>query len=555
MYTLGISCFFHDSAVALLRDGELIFAAEEERFSRIKHDNRFPTHALDACLRETGITMQEIAQVCFYEKPLRKFERVLEDFVHTYPRSFRAFMNTMPEWLSERLDIEKVLEARGYTGTVSYVPHHLSHAAAAFYSSPFVEAAVVVVDGVGEYETTSVWHATAHGIEERYALEYPHSLGLLYSTITAFLGFRVNDEEYKVMALAALPTDAVADLAAVIACNEDGSFALNMRYFNFRAGGRMWESALEALLGAPRTPGTEILPQHIAIAAALQRVTQHVLQRIVAHAHAQVPSKNLCLAGGVALNAVANGIIAEGPHAALHVFGATGDSGAAYGAAIYTYRQEVPLHAPLRVPLSACVGTDYDHTALSVARSAGLSFEQMPTSVLAARVADLLAAGNVVARVAGKMEFGPRALGNRSLLAHPDHPGAWQKLHAIKSRESFRPFGGMFLEDRLDEYVALPQGMREHPYMNVCLPAINPARIPNIVHVDGSCRVQTLRRDEGGVADILGAFENVTGIAALLNTSFNRSGEPLVENPDQALAVFREQPIDYLVIGNILLSN
>ncbi len=552
MYTLGISCFFHDSAVALLRDGELIFAAEEERFSRVKHDNRFPKHALEACFKEVGITAADLHEVCFYEKPLRKFERVLEDFTRTYPRSFLAFVRTMPEWLSERLDIEKSLEALGYTGVVQYVPHHLSHAAAAFYSSPFPNAAVVVVDGVGEYETTSLWHATDNGLIQKAALNYPHSLGLLYSTITAFLGFRVNDEEYKVMALAALPTDVTVNLSPLVEQREDGSFALVMKYFSFRAGGRMWSGKLEELLGEPRMPGSTLTPRHIAIAYALQQMTEDVMTALVKRAHHEIPSAHLCLAGGVALNAVANGVLAQGPFSALHVFGAAGDSGAAYGAAAYVYHQS---SAPVRVrtsPLNLCIGTSHDHEVDAVAQASGIPYQKLIPSEVAPRVAALLAEGKVIARVSGKMEFGPRALGNRSLLAHPGHPEAFKKLHTIKSRESFRPFGGMFLHDQLHAYVQLPHGVREYPYMNVCLPAINEARIPNIVHVDGSCRVQTVHRNHGDVSDILVAFEKSTGIAALLNTSFNRRGEPLVENLEQALAVFKEQPIDYLLVGDTL---
>ncbi len=554
MYTLGISCFFHDSAVALLRDGELIFAAEEERFSRIKHDNRFPHRALAACFKEMGITAAEIDAVCFYEKPLRKFERVLEDFAQTYPFSGAAFVRMMPEWLSERLDIEKSLEGLGYTGTVQYVPHHLSHAAAAFYSSSYPESAVVVVDGVGEYETTSIWHATVEGLVQKKALHYPHSLGLLYSTITAFLGFRVNDEEYKVMALAAMPTDATVDLSPLVRREDDGSFTLAMEYFHFRAGGRMWSSSLERILGEPRIAETEITPWHIAVAAALQKLTQDILVSIIAQAHKEIPSANLCLAGGVALNAVANGVVAQGPFSALHVFGAAGDSGAAYGAAAYVHHQKPERTQTRAAPLGVCIGTNHDTEAEAMAHASGLPYEVLPSTEVAPRIAALIAQGKVIARVSGKMEFGPRALGNRSLLAHPAHLEAFKKLHALKSRESFRPFGGVFLQDKLHEYVHVPQGLNEHPYMNVCLPAIDSARIPNIVHVDGSCRVQTVRRDEDGIADILVAFEKNTGMSALLNTSFNRRGEPLVESLEQALAVFTEQPIDYLLLGNILLS-
>ncbi len=554
MYTLGISCFFHDSAVALLRDGELIFAAEEERFSRIKHDNRFPHRALAACFKEMGITAAEIDAVCFYEKPLRKFERVLEDFALTYPFSGAAFVRMMPEWLSERLDIEKALEGLGYTGTVQYVPHHLSHAAAAFYSSRYTDAAVLVVDGVGEYETTSVWHATAGGLVQKKALHYPHSLGLLYSTMTAFLGFRVNDEEYKVMALAAMPTDVTVDLSPLVRRAVDGSFTLAMEYFRFRAGGRMWGSSLERLLGEPRIGETEITPRHIAVAAALQKLTQDMLVSMITEVHKDIPSSNLCLAGGVALNAVANGVVAHGPFNALHVFGAAGDSGAAYGAAAYAYYQKKGGTSTHSIPLNVCIGTEHDTEAEEAARNSGLPYDMLAHADIPGRVAALLAEGKVIARVSGKMEFGPRALGNRSLLAHPAHPEAFAKLHTIKSRESFRPFGGVFLQDKLHEYVHVPQGMDEHPYMNVCLPAIDSARIRNIVHVDGSCRVQTVRRDEGGIADILVAFEGVTGLAALINTSFNRRGEPLVESFEQALAVFKEQPIDYLLLGTIFFQ-
>ncbi len=554
MYTLGISCFFHDSAVALLRDGELVFAAEEERFSRLKHDNRFPKYALEACFKEVGITAADIHEVCFYEKPLRKFERVLEDFARTYPRSFMAFVRTMPEWLSERLDIEKSLEAMGYTGTVQYVPHHLSHAAAAFYSSPFSDAAVVVVDGVGEYETTTIWHATAAGLEQKMALNYPHSIGLLYSTITAFLGFRVNDEEYKVMALAAMPTDATVDLSPLVCREDDGSFTLAMEYFHFRAGGQMWSSSLERILGEPRIGETEITPWHIAVAAALQKLTQDILVSIIAQAYKELPSANLCLAGGVALNAVANGVVAQGPFSAFHVFGAAGDSGAAYGAAAYVYYQKVGRVLAQTNSMSVCIGTNHDAEVETVARASSFPYEKLIPQEVVSRIAALLAEGKVIARVSGKMEFGPRALGNRSLLAHPAHPEAFAKLHIIKSREPFRPFGGVFLQDTLHEYVRVPQGMSEHPYMNVCLPALGRERIQNIVHVDGSCRVQTVRRDEGGVADILVAFEHATGVSALLNTSFNRRGEPLVENLEQALAVFTEQPIDYLLLGTILFQ-
>ncbi len=581
---LGISAFYHDAAAALVVDGRVVGAAQQERFSRIKHDPAFPADAAGACLAEAGLDAADLDYVAFYDKPMLKFERLLETYLAFAPLGFRSFLRAMPQWLHRKLHVPREI-ARGLGGRfrrrVAFVEHHLSHAAAAFYPSPFEEAAILTVDGVGEWATASYGSGRGRGIELTGELRFPHSLGLLYSAFTAFCGFRVNSGEYKLMGLAPYGEPAYADLilGELVDLKPDGSLRLNLRYFSYCHGLAMTNRRFARLFGGPpRRPDSPVTRREMDLAASIQRVTEEAMLRMARHVHAQTNLPNLCLGGGVALNCVANArLLREGPFERVWIQPAAGDAGGAVGAALLLWHEM--LESP-RTPASpdgqagSLLGPAFgDDDARGVLDAAGAVYETCADdSELCRRTADLLADGKIVGWVQGRMEFGPRALGARSILADPRRPEVRDLLNRrIKFRESFRPFAPAVTAERAGELFDMPRGA-DSPYMLLIAPVRGagladsdarkgegPAKldavrspIPAVTHVDGTARVQTVT-GPGRFAGLLRAFEAATGCPALVNTSFNVRGEPIVCTPADALACFRATDMDALVIGRCVL--
>lgn len=576
MLVLGISCHFHDAAAALLRDGEVIAAAEEERFSRVKHDARFPRHAIDFCLRQAGVTGAEVDYAVFYEKPLVKFERILLTALRTFPRGWRGFGEFALGWMDEKLWIRPAIQdALGIPADrILFVDHHLSHAASAFFCSPFRDAAILTVDGVGEWTTTALGTATAdwggggaNAIRLDRETRFPHSLGLLYSAFTDFLGFEVNEGEYKVMGMAAYGTPRFEDrVRRVIRVEEDGSFALDLRYFTFhhsdrRAFGRRFAD----LFGPPRAPGEPFDPagarsRHYAdVAASVQRVVEDTLLRAARDLRRRTGNPRLCMAGGVALNGVANGrILRESGFDELWVQPAAGDSGGALGAALYAYH--VVLGHPRRYTMEhAYLGEAHDDAAaVDAMRAAGLSPEIVEDEgVLADRVAGALVDQNVVGWMQGRFEWGPRALGNRSILADPRRAEMKEVVNErIKFREPFRPFAPAVLEESAGALFDLPDVARHPParFMLLVVPWKDGAgeRAPAVNHA-GTARLQTVRGEwNPRYRAVIERFAEATGVPLVMNTSFNLRGEPMVASPGDAVSTFLRSGLDLLVCGNVI---
>jgi carbamoyltransferase len=594
MYILGISCYYHDSAAALLCDGELVAAADEERFTRKKHDFDFPHNAIDFCLRQAGIGGSDLDYVVFYEKPLLKFERILMTNLATFPRSWATFRESMVAWFNQKLWIKGQILSKlpVPADRMLFVEHHLSHAASAFFASPFDEAAILTVDGVGEWTTATLGKATAdwdgtgrNAIELFSETKFPHSLGLLYSAFTAFLGFRVNNGEYKVMGMAPYgrPTR-VEDVYKLIEVGEDGGFRLNMDYFCFHhSTSRTFNGRFEALFGEPRvhdsifyTPTTHPKKdhpqwddqvaqrnQHYAdIAASIQRATEETLLKMARHVHERTGLKRLCMAGGVALNSVANGrILRETPFEEVWIQPAAGDSGAALGAALYVHH--VLLGQPRKfVQEHNFWGQGYTPDEVQAALDrAGVQYQRVDDQEKLARlmVNDLLQ-GQVISLFQGRFEWGPRALGNRSILADPRRAEMKGIVNTkIKFREPFRPFAPVVLEERAEEYYAgLTDVQCHYPvrYMLMVFPVHEDKRalIPAVTHEGGSGRIQTVRREWNPLYyRVVERFAEETGVPVLLNTSFNLRGEPIVNTPENALNTFGKSGIDTLYIENFVV--
>ncbi|NOX61674.1 MAG: carbamoyltransferase [Chloroflexi bacterium] len=595
MHILGISCFYHDSAAALLRDGLLVAASEEERFSRRKHDAGFPHRAIDFCLRKAGIEAGEIDYVVFYEKPLLKFERILRSNLAVYPRSWLLFREALITWINEKLWIKALLQEalpEVPSDRFLFVEHHLSHAASAFFASPFEEAAILTVDGVGEWTTTTVGRGVAtwdgkgdNRIDLLQELRFPHSLGLLYSAFTAFLGFRVNSGEYKVMGMAPYGEPRYLDkVAQVVQLYDDGSFRLNMDYFDFhRSATRTFSDKFVELFGAPRPPESDFYTftshpqrdfpgwdeaqarrnQHYAdIAASIQRTTEEVILRLARRAHEMTGCENLCMAGGVALNSVANGrILREGPFRRVYIQPAAGDAGGALGAALYAHH--ALLGQPRRFVMEhAYWGEAFDDEQIRRAlQDAGAPFEYVADEErLVERITDALVQGRVVSLYQGRSEWGPRALGNRSILADPRRAEMKDIVNTkIKFREPFRPFAPVVLESAAADYFVIDRP--EQAYLPRFMLVVAPVRedkrevAPATTHIGGTGRLQTIRRQwNPRYYDIVDAFGQATGVPIVLNTSFNLRGEPIVNSPANALNTFRNSGIDLLALGNYLVS-
>lgn len=558
MNILGISCFYHDAAACLIQDGLLIAAAQEERFTRKKHDDQFPTHAVRSCLRAGGIDVSDLDAIAFYDKPLLKFERMLTTFVATFPRSFPQFRRAIPLWLGKKLLIPSIIRRElGYEGKVFFSEHHLSHAASAYMLSPFAEAAVLTVDGVGEWATASYGVGRDGQLDLLAELDFPHSLGMLYSAFTHYLGFKVNSAEYKVMGLAPYGEPKYADLILkeMVELKEDGSFRLNLDYFSYHYGTRMTNGHFERLFGAPhRDPEGPLEQCHKDVAMSVQKVTEEIVLRMARHVHRETGQRYLCMAGGVALNCVANGrLLREGPFERLWIQPAAGDAGGALGAAAIVHRS---LTGGRVAPMEhAFLGPEYGTEEVRAYLDRGaIPYEELEPQPLLERTARLIAEQAVVGWFQGRMEFGPRALGARSILADPRNPKNKDVVNLkIKFRESFRPFAPSVLAERAAEWFELDG---ESPYMLLVADVRAAKRvIPSVTHVDGSARIQTVRQSDHPLYyDLIAEFGRQTGVPVLINTSFNVRGEPIVCTPHDAYLCFMRTDMDYLLLDRFLLD-
>ncbi|OGJ55153.1 hypothetical protein A3D11_03725 [Candidatus Peribacteria bacterium RIFCSPHIGHO2_02_FULL_49_16] len=560
IYILGISCYYHDSGIALLKDGEIIFAAQEERYTRKKHDESFPSKAIEHALQHASITIHDINAIGFYEKPLLKFfDRILYTYFKVWPKGLISYHRAMQEWMTKKLwiphNIKKELK---YKGPIYFTTHHESHAASSYYCSGFSDATIVTVDGVGEWATTTMGYGRGSDMKLTKEIHFPHSLGLLYSAITYYLGFKVNSAEYKVMGLAPYGEPKYRDhIKKLIDVQEDGSFALNMKYFTYEYGLRMTGKKMEELFGQKTRKAESPLEQfHKDVARSLQEVTEEVMLKIVKHAKQLHPSENLCLAGGVALNCVANGkILRDGLFKDIFIQPAAGDAGGALGVALAIWHRQ--FHGE-RLPKMrhAYLGNEYSNEEIEAfLKEQNMPYETLSDEEVITRTAELLEGTNVIGWYQGRMEFGPRSLGNRSIIADARNKENWQKVNLkIKFRESFRPFAPTVLEEKISEWFDLD---RESPYM-LLVADVHPdkrEKIPAVTHVDGSARIQTINHEQNPkYYDLIKAFDARTGCPVIINTSFNVRGEPIVEAPKDALNCFLHTQMDYLVMGNFLLD-
>ncbi|MFQ5708222.1 MAG: carbamoyltransferase [bacterium] len=559
MYILGISCFYHDAAACLLRDGVIVAAASEERFSRKKHDADFPENAIQYCLAEAGITSKELDYVGFYDKPLLKFERILTTYFATFPRSYRSFMKAIPVWLHEKLWVPQLIQKKlNYEGEVLFTEHHQSHAASTFLLSPFEESAILTIDGVGEWATATYGVGRGNDIEILQEINFPHSLGLLYSAFTYYLGFKVNSAEYKVMGLAPYGEPKYYDriMSDLVTVCDDGSFKMNMKYFSYDYGLTMTNGRFDKLFEGPRrTPESKLEKRHMDLAASVQKVTEDILLHMARYLYQKTDMKHLCLAGGVALNCVANGkVLRETPFEDIFIQPAAGDAGGAVGVATYIWHTLLgnPRESPLQ---HVYFGPQFSHEAIrEYLRSQQVKYEELDREALLKTVAKLIEEQNVIGWFQGRMEFGPRALGNRSILADARNPENRDRVNLkIKFRESFRPFAPTILEEQASEYFELD---RPSPYMLLVANVKADKRvIPSVTHVDGSARIQTISRAQNPLYyDLIHEFYQRTGVPVIINTSFNVRGEPIVCTPEDAFKCFMRTRMDYLVLGNFLLD-
>jgi carbamoyltransferase len=580
---LGISAFYHDSAASLIRDGQIIAAAQEERFTRKKHDFNFPYKAIEYCLKECGIAGKDLDYIAFYDKPFIKFERLIMTYLAYAPAGLRSFLMAMPLWLKQKFWMKDFMQRElSFDGKIIFPEHHASHAASAFYPSPYENAAILTIDGVGEWTTSSYGVGRRNEIELWGELHFPHSIGLLYSAFTYFTGFKVNSGEYKLMGLAPYGEPIYTDLIykELIDLKEDGSFKMNMKYFDYCAGLTMTNKRFAALFGGPpRKPESKITQREMDIARSIQEVTEDIMMRMTRHVHKETGMKNLVLAGGVALNCVGNGrILREGPFDDIWIQPAAGDAGGALGAALYVWyrylgnKREVPGQSDLQ--RGSFLGPDFSNEDIETyLRKEGISYTTLSDEELIEKVADLIASENVIGWFQGRMEFGPRALGSRSIIGDARSTKMQSVMNLkIKFRESFRPFAPTVLKEQVSHYFELD---RESPYMLLVAPVKkelwkeNPqdqvkgldklrvirSEIPAITHVDYSARVQTVDRQVNPrYHSIIERFFEKTGCPVIINTSFNVRGEPIVCTPQDAYLCFMRTNMDYLVLGNHILD-
>jgi len=586
MNILGISCFYHDSAACLVRNGEIIAAVQEERFTRRKHDFGFPMNSINWCLKEGGITTEDLDFVVFYDKPFVKFERILETFLTYAPSGIRQFIQAIPLWLKQKLWISDLIqkELGGYKGKILFTEHHESHAASAFYPSPFKEAAFLTMDGVGEWDTASFGIGKDNGIEISYTLKFPHSLGLLYSTFTYYTGFKVNSGEYKLMGLAPYgePKYENLILKELIDLKEDGSFKLNMKYFGYCNGLKMTNWSFERLFGGrARKPETRITQKEMDIAASIQKVTEEIMLKTARHVHKVTGQDKLCLAGGVALNCVGNGrILREGPFKEIWIQPASGDAGGALGAALLVWYKYLGNRRTVEDKndrqKASFLGPHYsDEYIEDFLIKEGLTYKKLVYLDIPQAVSDLVIQGKVIGWFQGRLEFGPRALGARSIIGDARNPEMQAKMNLkIKYRESFRPFAPTVLRNKVSDWFDLD---RESPYMLLVAQVLEDKRIkfgnpenrlqgfdklkikrsviPAVTHIDYSARIQTINREDHPLYyDMINAFCKKTGCPVIINTSFNVRGEPLVCSPEDAFKCFMRTEMDYLIMGSFLLD-
>tara|TARA_B100000212_G_scaffold340282_2_gene320514 strand:+ start:634 stop:2466 length:1833 start_codon:yes stop_codon:yes gene_type:complete len=590
MGVIGISCFYHDSAAALVSNkGEILAAAQEERFTRTKHDSRFPYCALDYCLRVAKEKDENIEAYIYYEKPIRIFMRLLETYFATSPRGFSSFLPAMKSWITKKLftrdeiaDQISLLDENFNQENLFFEEHHSSHASAAFYPSPFYESAVLCLDAVGEWATTSAWEAKGNNIKPLWEINFPDSIGLLYSSFTYYCGFKVNSGEYKLMGLAPYGQPKFAKIISekIIDIKEDGSFKLNMKYFKYQRGLKMISSEFIKLFGVSvRKPNEEITQFYMDIAASIQKITEDIILKIVKELNRSTKSKNLCLSGGVALNCVANGkILDKAGFENIWIQPAAGDSGNALGCAlsyVYKYKKENRTINLMDSMHSAYLGPEFsDNLIKDFLIDLNIKFKELEINQLSKITSKKLGEGFVVAWFQGRMEYGPRALGNRSILGDPRVKGMQKKMNLkIKNRESFRPFAPAILDGFQLEYFKLKQ---ESQYMlitrklddkfllkinldknNLGLNKVNQIRstLPAITHIDNSCRVQTVKKERNPkFHNLLNEFYKLTGCPVLINTSFNVRGEPIVCTPEDAFRCFIFTNIDYLVLGSYFIE-
>jgi carbamoyltransferase len=565
MYNLGISCYYHDSAAALLKDGHVIAAVEEERFSRKKFDDGYPKMAIDWCLNECAISPEQIDSVAFYDKPILKFERLLDNYIAVAPRGMYSFLDTIPKWLHKRLWIKNEIKnhLKGFNGNIIFPEHHMSHAAYAFYTSQFDESAILTIDGVGEWSTASFGIAKNNKIQLTNDIRWPHSLGLFYSAFTYFLGFRVNEGEYKLMGLSSYGKPKYYDLIKenLIDVKNDGSIHLNMKYFAFTYDKVMTNENFAQLFGIPPRKEDQKTEQiHYDIGASAQKVLEDVLLKMVNHIHSKTKMKNLCIGGGVALNGVANyKVLKNGPFDNVHIPPSPGDGGSAVGCAQYLYfvhnnkKRIIENNHSKLIQENVYVGPSYSNEKIiKFLDSNNIKYEKFEKQSLLKKTAQLISTGNIVGWYQGKMEWGPRALGNRSILADPRNASMKDILNEkIKHRESFRPFAPSVLEEYASEYfdIDVPS-----PYMLMVAKVKKPEIIPAVTHVDGTGRLQTVSNYANPLYyDLINEFFKITGVPVIINTSMNVMGEPIVNTPEQAYQMIVKTDMDCLVLGNNLI--
>ncbi|MFC1599550.1 carbamoyltransferase [Patescibacteria group bacterium] len=555
-YILGISCFYHDSAAALLKNGEVIAAAQEERFTRKKHDEDFPKLAVEYCLKEAGIDKSEIDHVAYYEKPFVKFERLLTTYIDTWPLGYLSFLKAMKVWLKKKLWIPSIVKKElDFKGDILYMEHHESHAASSVFASPFENCAFLTADGVGEWATLTYGTTKGNKIQIDKEIHFPHSLGLLYSAFTYYLGFKVNSGEYKVMGLAPYGEPKYTDeVRKLINVKEDGSFKLNMKYFKYAYGLKMTNRHFHKLFGQPaRKPETEITQREFDIAKSLQVVLEEIMLKIANHVQKETGQENLCLSGGVALNCVANGrLLKESNFKKIFIQPASGDAGGALGAALFTH------HAILENPRNyqmknVYLGPGYSNEEVEkLLREHNVDFEKLEGESLYETVADHIGNQKVIGWYQGRMEYGPRALGNRSIVADARNKENWKRVNLkIKFRESFRPFAPTVIEEDLAENFDLETAT---PYM-LLVAQVKKDNLPAITHVDNSARIQSVNAAENPrYHKLISKFKEKTGTGVIINTSFNVRGEPIVCTPEDALKCFLRTDMDILVMENYLVN-